>query len=66
MIGSVFSIPQQRAQYLLLATTASDSPEQADSEPFAFATDDDVMDGVQVYSLHRSERHFFVRWTALC
>jgi len=43
-----------------------DSPEQADSEPFAFATDDDVMEGVQVYSLHRSQRHFFVRWTTFC
>ena len=45
------------------ASSSSDSSTQEAMESEVWASDDEVMEGVHVYSLNRQTRHFFVRWT---
>ena len=44
-------------------SSSSDSATQETTESEVWASDDEVMEGVHVYSLNRHTRHFFVRWT---
>lgn len=63
MMASSSALPPPVTGEENAALSSSDSSTHESMESEAWASDDEVMEGVQVYSLGRPHRHFFVRWT---